>query len=165
MAKTPFGLRLKEVFDNATNQEIADILGVSAPAVQNYVSGRFPDGDKLLLIAKVTKCNLHWLLTGEGSRSLTTKTQPTKDRLSEMVRQIVRDEIGQKDIPVVEEPEENVEIKPIGSKDIGLAPVVARITPGEKAGDPKEEIRKTLVSDEGIEEMKRRLKPRRKKTG
>ncbi|MCB1026128.1 MAG: helix-turn-helix domain-containing protein [Acidobacteria bacterium] len=66
MSKSQFGKRLKAAFGGATNQEIADVLGVSAPAVQNYVSGRVPDGDKLRTIAAVTKCDLHWLLTGDG---------------------------------------------------------------------------------------------------
>ncbi|MCW5959289.1 MAG: helix-turn-helix domain-containing protein [Pyrinomonadaceae bacterium] len=66
MPRSQFGARLKRVFDGATNQEIADKLGVTAPAVQNYVSGRIPDGEKLQRISAVTNCNLHWLLTGEG---------------------------------------------------------------------------------------------------
>lgn len=58
--------------------------------------------------------------------------------------------------------EEDVQIEPA---EMILAPVVARIGPGKKAADPKEEIRQTLVSEEGIEEMKRRLKPKKRKTG
>ena len=82
MPRSAFGKRLKEVFGNATNQEIADKLGVSAPAVQNYVSGRIPDGEKLQTIAKVTNCNLHWLLTGEGE-SNNNKNKLTFDEVFE----------------------------------------------------------------------------------
>lgn len=71
MARSAFGERLKQIFDNATNQQIADKIGTSAPAVQNYVSGRVPDAEKLLLISKITNCNLHWLLTGDGKQFLT----------------------------------------------------------------------------------------------
>ena len=71
MAKSDFGKRLKEIFNNATNQQIAEKIGVSAPAVQHYVSGRVPDAEKLILITSVTNCNLHWLITGQGSKFLT----------------------------------------------------------------------------------------------
>lgn len=74
MAKSDFGRRLKEVFDNATNQEIARKIGVSPPAVQNYVNGRIPDGEKLILISSITKCNLHWLLTGQGDKYVVPTT-------------------------------------------------------------------------------------------
>lgn len=70
MAKSDFGKRLKEVFGNATNQQIADKIGVTAPAVQNYVNGRVPDADKLFTISAVTNCNLHWLITGQGAKYL-----------------------------------------------------------------------------------------------
>lgn len=68
MAKSAFGQRLKSLFDNAVNAEIAAKLGVSEAAVGTYVRGRIPDGRKLIEIAKLTNCNLHWLLTGEGPR-------------------------------------------------------------------------------------------------
>lgn len=71
MEKSEFGKRLKAVFNNATNLEIASKLGVSAPAVQSYVAGRVPPADKLIVISKVTNCNLHWLITGQGSKFLT----------------------------------------------------------------------------------------------
>jgi len=66
-----FGKRLKRVFDNATNAVIADKLGVAEVTVSGYVRGRVPDADKLVAIADITKCNLHWLLTGTGSIFLT----------------------------------------------------------------------------------------------
>jgi transcriptional regulator with XRE-family HTH domain len=65
---SPFGERLRQAFNNASNAEIARKLGVSEPAIGNYVKGRIPDADKLLQISTLTGCNLHWLLTGEGRR-------------------------------------------------------------------------------------------------
>jgi len=67
MAERDFGERFAIAFGRATNREIAAKLGVSAPAVQNYKAGRVPQYETLLKIAAVTKCDLHWLLTGEGT--------------------------------------------------------------------------------------------------
>ncbi|HYX72743.1 MAG TPA: helix-turn-helix domain-containing protein [Nitrososphaera sp.] len=61
-----FGQRLKAVFGKAQNKEIAALLGVSNPAVSSYLRGRIPPAEKLVEIAGITGCNLHWLLTGEG---------------------------------------------------------------------------------------------------
>ncbi len=64
------GRRVREVFGNATNAEIARQIDVSEAAAQTYTTTRIPPYDVLLKIAETTKCNLHWLLTGEGSRSV-----------------------------------------------------------------------------------------------
>lgn len=73
MAKSAFGQRLKDIFGNAVNAEIASKLGVSEAAVGTYVRGRIPDGDKLIKISNLTNCNIHWLLTGEGNRNIVAK--------------------------------------------------------------------------------------------
>jgi hypothetical protein len=66
---SPFGKRLKEVFRFATNESIAERIGVGKGAVGFYVRGRLPPMDVVLKIQEVTGCNLHWLLTGEGPRT------------------------------------------------------------------------------------------------
>jgi transcriptional regulator with XRE-family HTH domain len=71
-----FGERLRKAFDNASNAEIARKIGVSEPAVGNYVKGRIPDAEKLLQISNLTNCNLHWLLTGEGKQQ--AEVDPSK---------------------------------------------------------------------------------------
>lgn len=65
-----FGRRLKEAFSNASNQSIAEKLGVTKSALTAYMQGRIPPADKLIEIAKLTECNLNWLLTGELSKKL-----------------------------------------------------------------------------------------------
>jgi cellulose biosynthesis protein BcsQ len=70
-----FGRRLKEVFGNISNQSIAEKLSVSKPALTAYVQGRIPPPDKLIEIAKLTKCNLNWLLTGEGTKENTPQIE------------------------------------------------------------------------------------------
>ena len=64
-----FGRRLKETFNNSSNQSIAEKLKVSKPALTAYMQGRIPPSDKLIEIAKLTNCNLNWLLTGEGTKN------------------------------------------------------------------------------------------------
>jgi transcriptional regulator with XRE-family HTH domain len=98
MARSEFGERFKNVFRNATNKEIADLIGVSAPAVQSYVNGRVPPAETLLRIASVTQCDLHWLLTGQkGPETVVEKPVPdpmiNRQVFAEMVREIVREEL------------------------------------------------------------------------
>ena len=66
MTKSSFGDRFRAVFGGARYAEIAEKMGVSEAAIKVYVAGRVPDDKKLLKIHELTKCNLHWLLTGEG---------------------------------------------------------------------------------------------------
>lgn len=68
---SPFGKRLREAFDFATNKEIADKLKVTKSALTNYMNGRVPAADALLEIKKLTNCSLDWLLTGEGEKFTT----------------------------------------------------------------------------------------------
>lgn len=70
MEATTFGQRLRQAFGHAKYADIAAKIGVSEPAIKKYMAGRVPDADKLLVIAGVTNCNLHWLLTGEGPQNV-----------------------------------------------------------------------------------------------
>ena len=85
-----FGRRLKESFDNSTNQSIAEKLGVSKPALTAYMQGRIPPPDKLIEIAKLTKCNLNWLLTGIGTK----KNNPQIERPQGLIIQGNKGGIG-----------------------------------------------------------------------
>lgn len=63
-----FASRFKEIFNNVTNKEIAKSLKLSEPAISSYLKGRVPPAEKLIEISKLTGCNIHWLLTGEGEK-------------------------------------------------------------------------------------------------
>jgi repressor LexA len=65
-----FGDRLKKAFTGLSNRQIAEELGVSKSAVTNYMQGRIPPPEMLDSIARLTKCSLHWLITGEGPESV-----------------------------------------------------------------------------------------------
>jgi repressor LexA len=73
-SESPFGKRLREIFKGANNTEIASILDTSKSNVTEYIQGRIPPSDTLLRISEITKCDLHWLMTGE-IRKETAKPQ------------------------------------------------------------------------------------------
>lgn len=67
-----FGKRLKRAFANRSNSEIAKLLKVSDSTITNYINGRVPSAGKLIEVSRLTNCNLHWLLTGQGNTHLET---------------------------------------------------------------------------------------------
>lgn len=69
--ESSFGDRLREAFGGAKNSEIAGRLGISDASVSAYMSGgSLPHLENLRKISELTKCSLHWLLTGEGEANL-----------------------------------------------------------------------------------------------
>ncbi len=107
MSDTNFGDRFRLVFPDETNKEIADKLGVTPAAVQNYKTGRVPAYETLLRVAAVTDCDLHWLLVGT---TVSGEPDPWKEerqiendagrkifdesRLADFIRNVVREEIS-----------------------------------------------------------------------
>ena len=67
-------IRLTKKKLGVTQEEFAHLLGITQPAVSNYLNGRIPPGPVLLKIAQIGSVSLEWLLTGEGD---------TKQRVSE----------------------------------------------------------------------------------
>ena len=134
MAETSFGDRLRKAFKNASNKEIAEKLGVSGPAVGNYMAGRVPDADRLIQIAALTTCDLHWLLTGEERPGQPVET-PAEDALVSRVREIVREEMRAATVVGADPADEVTAVRPLTPGDVMLAPVVGRIEPGRPAAD------------------------------
>lgn len=65
-----FGVRLRVAFDGVSNAEIARKLGLSGQSVvTKWMAGVLPTAEQFLKIYRITKTNLHWLLTGEGEQS------------------------------------------------------------------------------------------------
>jgi transcriptional regulator with XRE-family HTH domain len=63
---SPFGLRLLQLFGNAKKGKVAEKMGVANSSVTAYLQGdSYPSIENLIKISELTKCNLHWLLTGE----------------------------------------------------------------------------------------------------
>lgn len=88
--------------------------------------------------------------------------------MSETFRSLLRDGIYENMKAafegVFDAPSIGDEVGPIEPAEMILAPVVARIVPGPKAVDPKEEIRQMLGKEE-TRETDKWLKPRKRKTG
>lgn len=141
MTKSKFGQRFKEAFDNATNKEIASKLGVSEAAAQTYTSGRVPPHELLLKTAEVTNCDLHWLLTGDSMKNQisTEHLQPKRvfdeDYLMQLVRQVVREELG------AVESDANDVLTNVQPAKVMLARHIGKVDGGE--GEIEEKKRKT----------------------
>jgi hypothetical protein len=64
---SPFGARLKQAFGGATGRDIGKKLDYSDSQMSSILAGQAEmPFDKLILVAELTKCSLHWLITGEG---------------------------------------------------------------------------------------------------
>lgn len=92
-----FGARFADLFAGKKQIQVAEALDVTDAAVRNYLGGRVPDAEKLQLIARVTGCDLHWLLTGEGQKFKRDETEQNvpslEDVLDRKIREIVREEL------------------------------------------------------------------------
>lgn len=66
--KQNFGQRTTELRKSArlTQKQLADQLGVSLTSVQNYESGRIPNGEILVKLAAALFCTPEWLVSGQG---------------------------------------------------------------------------------------------------
>lgn len=89
--KQEFAARLKEIFHGLTDAEIARRCKVQQSAVVNYLrADRLPSADVLLQIERASGVNLHWLMTGKGSRRVELGDMFTEDeekRILEMAAQ------------------------------------------------------------------------------
>jgi transcriptional regulator with XRE-family HTH domain len=63
------GKRIRRLRGNQTLEEFAKLIGVTAPAIQRYESGRMPRSDILVRIAKIGRQPVEWLLHGEDVES------------------------------------------------------------------------------------------------
>lgn len=62
-------LRLAIKISNLTQKDLAEKVGVSKTAINNYVGGRIPDTIILYKISKFLSVNIEWLLANENPNS------------------------------------------------------------------------------------------------
>ena len=65
--------RLIEVCGSSQPAEIAKLLNISYQAAKNYLEGRLPDSNVLIVIAERTPYSIGWLLTGRGEKLVNKK--------------------------------------------------------------------------------------------
>lgn len=105
--------RVKELINKlgTTQRKFAEELGISAPRLNNYLSGsREIPQDILIKIGKITSCELSWLLTGDGP--MFQELQPINIGSGEFVRLPVSAKIaaGHPIEALDEEPEEWIRV-------------------------------------------------------
>lgn len=62
-----------------TQLQLADLLGISQPAISLYLKGRMPPAEVLLQIARLSGTTVEWILTGEekgGENPFAVKEKP-----------------------------------------------------------------------------------------
>src|SRR3954449_11545061 len=60
--------RLIEVCGTGRPAELQRLLNISYQAGKNYLKGRYPSTEILLIISEQTGCSIDWLLTGRGKK-------------------------------------------------------------------------------------------------
>jgi transcriptional regulator with XRE-family HTH domain len=62
--------RIRKVMEqlNMTQNDLAETLGISQPAVSLYLQGRIPPADILYKIAQIGYTSIEWMLTGQDSQ-------------------------------------------------------------------------------------------------
>ncbi|MEO6655515.1 MAG: helix-turn-helix domain-containing protein [Pyrinomonadaceae bacterium] len=66
--KREFIERFVDACGSSEPAEIQRLLNIPYQSAKNYLSGRIPQSDKLILIAMRTSCSIDWLLTGRGKK-------------------------------------------------------------------------------------------------
>ncbi|HEY0426899.1 MAG TPA: helix-turn-helix domain-containing protein [Pyrinomonadaceae bacterium] len=84
--------RFVEICGSSQAAEIARLLDISYQSAKNYLQGRLPDSNILLIIAERTNYSIHWLLTGQGSKFVENAAREDTLLLSGKFREFVRRE-------------------------------------------------------------------------
>lgn len=93
--------RFVEACGSTRPSDIHQLLGIRYQTVRNYLHGRLPSAEKLILISDRTSCSIDWLLTGRGKKFIDTVKHPDTPQSSRQIESFVRslvevmnDEIG-----------------------------------------------------------------------
>ncbi len=91
-----FGKQLKKLMTQKgwTQQQLATLLGVSQPAISQYLKGRIPQSDVLLRLSLISGKSMEYLLTGKTAGKEAPRVAESKGvygdegRLLELWRQL-----------------------------------------------------------------------------
>ncbi|HYJ92648.1 MAG TPA: helix-turn-helix domain-containing protein [Pyrinomonadaceae bacterium] len=64
----PFVKRLIEICGTDRPAALQRLLNISYQAAKNYLLGRYPNTEMLIIISEQTGCSIDWLLTGRGKK-------------------------------------------------------------------------------------------------
>lgn len=90
--KNKFIVRFIETCGTAEPARIQRLLNISYQAAKNYLQGRQPDTTVLKAIAGKTPYSIHWLLTGEGEKLVSSDLQKDTFILTDQIRTLIRQE-------------------------------------------------------------------------
>ena len=65
---TEFIARFIDACGTSEPAKIQRLLNIPYQSAKNYLRGRIPQSDKLIVIAMRTSCSIDWLLTGRGKK-------------------------------------------------------------------------------------------------
>jgi hypothetical protein len=65
-----FAIRFAEVCGTGRVSKIQRLLNIPYQSAKNYLNGRLPRPEVLMLISERTGCSIDWLLTGRGKKFL-----------------------------------------------------------------------------------------------
>ena len=92
MENFEFKERFIEVCGTSQPSVVSQMLGVSYQAAKNYLMGRLPDTNVLLVISDKTPYSIHWLLTGDGARFIKRTRKKSEPQLTDEMRAFIRHE-------------------------------------------------------------------------
>ncbi|MFM9905800.1 MAG: hypothetical protein ACKVQJ_14650 [Pyrinomonadaceae bacterium] len=65
---TDFATRFIDACGTSEPAKIQRLLNISYQSAKNYLEGRLPHPDILIIISSITSCSIDWLLTGHGKK-------------------------------------------------------------------------------------------------
>ena len=77
MSDSPLTKRIRELMQHKglTQKDLADLVGISQPAISLYLQGRIPPADVLFRIAQLGNISMEWLLTGKDEERVLSEVR------------------------------------------------------------------------------------------
>ncbi len=98
--KAAFTARFIEACGTSRPADIQRLLNVTYQSAKNYLSGRLPHSEILIIVSERTSCSIDWLLTGRGKKfvgaDLQTDTPLLTSQMESFVRRICVEVIDEK---------------------------------------------------------------------
>jgi hypothetical protein len=82
--------RFIEACGTSRPAEIQRLLNISYQSARNYLEGRLPTADLLILIGETTSCSIDWLLIGRGKKFVNVDQRRDTPLLAGQFEQSVR---------------------------------------------------------------------------